>query len=312
MSMTQNEPKKVLLVGDGAVGSAFAFALQQLGVADELVIADLKEDHVKGDALDLEDVSAFNKKTSVKFGTYSDASDADVVVITAGIPRKPGESRLDLVNKNVAILKSIVDPVVQSGFKGTFIVSSNPVDILTALTQKLSGFPKNRVIGTGTSLDTARLVVELSHKLKVPIDQVNAMVLGEHGDSEFANYDEATINGEPLRTFAKDNEVSNNDLLAIEEDVRKKGSAIINLKGATFYGVATCLANITKAVLTNEALVLPVSAPLKDSDLYIGTPAIIDRTGIASVIEMSLSANEQAIMQKSITTMQEVLNNVKN
>lgn len=311
MTLTISKPKKVLLVGDGAVGSSFAFALQQMGVADELVIADLKEDHAKGDVLDLEDISAFTKRTKVRYGQYSDAKDADVVVITAGVPRKPGETRLDLVNKNVSILKSIVEPVVQSGFAGTFVVSSNPVDILTTMTQKLSGFPKNRVIGTGTSLDTARLLVELSQKFEVSIDEINAYVLGEHGDSEFVAYDEATINGIALKQVANDQKISSTDLSAIEEDVRKKGSSIIGLKGATFYGVATCLANITKAILTNQSIVLPISAPYRDGDLYIGNPAVINGNGIANVIDMPLSDTEQTQMQKSVETMQTILNDIK-
>ena len=170
--------RKVLLVGDGAVGSNFANDLLQATHVDELVICDLSKDRAAGDSLDLEDIIYFTGNTYIHAGEYSDASDADVVVITAGIPRKPGESRLDLVKKNAAILKSIVDPVVASGFKGIFVVSANPVDILTTLTQKLSGFPKNRVIGTGTSLDSARLRVEIAKRLKTPIEAVNAWVLG--------------------------------------------------------------------------------------------------------------------------------------
>ena len=286
---------KVMLVGDGAVGSAFANDLLQHVSLDELIIVDRKTQKAAGDAMDLEDLAMFDGTTVVRAGKYEDAADTDVVVITAGIPRKPGESRLDLVNKNVGILKTIIDPIVNSGFKGIFVVASNPVDILTTLTQRISGFPKNRVIGTGTSLDTARLRVALAKRCHVPVREISVDVLGEHGDTSFANFDE--------------------ELAEMQSGVKKKGGAIIRSKGATYYGVARCLSLICEAIIFNRSIVLPLSAPLNGqygiNDLYLGTPASVNRTGIRYVIETPLSKREVAAMQYSAAKMKEVLDGVE-
>ena len=305
---------KVVLVGDGAVGSAFAFSLLQRTTAlDELVIVDRKQDQPLGDSLDLEDVTCFDYPTNVHPGTYFDAKDATIVVITAGVPRKEGETRLDLVAKNEKILRSILEPIMASGFDGIFVISANPVDILTTLTQKITGFPKKRVIGTGTSLDTARLRVLLAQKNHVPVSEVNAYVMGEHGDTSFVNFDEAKLGSKQLlRVMPMDDEDKANILTA----VRKKGGEIIKHKGATYYGVARCLSQICEAILTNRDLSLPVSAPVTgfygiENDLYIGTPSIINRSGIQHVIETKLSDNELALFQHSADKMQEVLDSLE-
>lgn len=305
--------RKVLLVGDGAVGSTFANDLLLSTRVDELIIADVVKQRPFGDSMDLEDITPFAGECDIHPGEYADAKDVDVVVITAGIPRKPGETRLDLVNKNVKILKSIIDPVVQSGFKGIFVVSANPVDILTTLTQKLSGFPKNKVIGTGTSLDSARLQVELARKLHVPVANVNSMVLGEHGDTSFENFDEASISGKALRDYK---EIDDKVLLKIESDIRQKGGQIIENKGATFFGIAMMLAKIVSAILDNHAIVLPLSAPINGEygikhDLYLGTPTAIDGSGISHVIEANLSSNEAKKMINSANKMQEVIEGIE-
>lgn len=304
---------KVMLVGDGAVGSSFAFSLLQVTSAvDELVIVDVNQKKAHGDAMDLQDITPFNRPTIIRSGSYSDAKDADIVVITAGVPRKPGETRLQLVNDNVKILKTIVTPVVDSGFDGFFVVSSNPVDILTTLTQRLSGFPKNRVIGTGTSLDSARLHVLLSQKLNVPVNTIDAWIMGEHGDTSFAAFNEATIDGQPLSKFAQ---ISDSEHQVLEDAVHKRGGEIIANKGATFYGVAKCLAYIVKAILENHNITLTVSAPLNGEygvkDMYLGVPAVINTSGIVKVIEYNLSASEKAKMDNSATKMQEVLDEVQ-
>ncbi len=304
--------RKVLLVGDGAVGSTFANDLLQNCDVKELIICDVAKQRPVGDSMDLEDITPFMGQTDIHPGEYSDAKDADVCVITAGVPRKPGETRLDLVAKNVKILKSIVKPVVDSGFHGIFVVSANPVDILTTLTQKLSGFPKNKVIGTGSSLDSMRLRVELAKKVGVPVSKVNSMVLGEHGDTSFENFDESTINGKPLKSY---DELSDEVLAQVETDIRKKGSKIIANKGATFYGVAMMLTQIVSAILDNRSIVLPLSAPVKgkygiNHELYLGTPTAIDGSGISDVIETELSDDEKKKMLNSADKMQEVLNTV--
>lgn len=304
---------KVVLVGDGAVGSSFAYSLlQTTQEIDELVIIDRNKEKVSGDVLDLQDITPLEAPTAIRTGEYADARGADVVIITAGVPRRPGETRLDLINENLKILSTIVTPIVESGFDGIFVVSSNPVDILTTLTQRLSGFPKNRVIGTGTSLDTARLTVLLSEKLNVPVNEINVHVMGEHGDSSFAAFDEAIVSGKPLKAFAN---LTSADYSMLEEEVKQRGGKIIANKGATFYGVAKCLSTIVKAILENHAIMMMVSAPLNGEygidGLYIGVPAVINASGIAQVVECDLSAEENKKMLDSASKMREVLDKVK-
>ncbi|MFC6275494.1 L-lactate dehydrogenase [Levilactobacillus tangyuanensis] len=309
-NLTTKNHQKVVLVGDGSVGSAFAYSMVNQGLAEEFVIVDVVKERTEGDALDLEDAQVFTAPKKIYSGDYSDCSDADVVVITAGAPQKPGETRLDLVNKNLKILSSIVKPVVDSGFDGIFVVAANPVDILTYATWKFSGFPKEKVIGSGTSLDTSRLRVALANKLNVDPRSVEAYIMGEHGDSEFAAYDEATIGSKPLKTIAKEHGLTDDDLAKIEDDTRNKAYEIINRKGATFYGVATCLMRITKAILRDENAVLPVGAALNGEygldDIFIGTPAIINASGLAGVVEVPLSDKEMAAMTKSAETLKKV------
>lgn len=303
---------KVVLVGDGAVGSAFAFSLLQSNrEVDELVIVTRQHDKAVGDALDLADITPLTGPTDVFASNYEDAHDADVVVITAGVPRKPGESRLDLIHKNVKILKEIIKPIIASGFNGVFVISSNPVDLLTTLTQQISGFPKERVIGTGTSLDTMRLRLILSQRLNISVNAVDAQVLGEHGDSSFVTFDEAMINGQTLNKIIQ---LTPEEKDEIEEQVRRAGAKIIQHKGATFYGVAKCLSSIVCAIIENQNTVIPVSAPLTGqygiNDLYLGSPAIINRQGIGQVIEYQLSPTELAKMHTSAEQLSAVLKEI--
>ncbi|UDM31920.1 L-lactate dehydrogenase [Lentilactobacillus laojiaonis] len=301
--------QKVALVGDGAVGSSFAFSMVQQGIAEEFVIIDVVKERTEGDALDLEDATVFTSPKNIYAGDYNDCADADVVVITAGAPQKPGETRLDLVNKNLKIMQSIIKPIVDSGFDGIIVVAANPVDILTYAAQKFSGFPKERVIGSGTSLDTSRLQVALGHKLNIDPRSINAYIMGEHGDSEFAAYSAATVGSQPLVELTKEAGLSKDDLLQIEDGVRNKAYEIINRKGATFYGVGTCLMRITKAILRDENTVLPVGAPMNGeyglTDIYIGSPAVINASGVAKVLEVPLDADEAAKMKASADTLRQ-------
>lgn len=304
MAREKNVDQKVVLVGDGSVGSAYAFSVVQQGLANELVIVNKEATKADGDALDLEDATAFTYPVKVRSGNYQDCADADIVVICAGAAQKPGETRLQLVGKNLKIMKSIVTEVVNSGFDGIFLVAANPVDILTYAVQKISGFPANRVIGSGTSLDSARLRVALGKEFKVDPRDVKVDMLAEHGDSEFAAYSCATVGGISLFDYAKSVGLTKRQLSKIEDAVRNKAYEIINRKGATYYGVGYALAQITKAILRDENAVLPVSAYLTGQygakDIYIGTPAVINAHGIDRVIELPLNDHEQAAMQKSI------------
>lgn len=310
--MSKNH-QKVVLVGDGAVGSSYAFAMAQQGIAEEFAIVDIIKERTEGDAMDLEDATAFTAPKNIYSADYDTCKDADLVVITAGAPQKPGETRLQLVDKNLKIIKSVVEPIVKSGFDGIFLVAANPVDILTYAVQKLSGFPKNKVVGSGTSLDSARLRVALGKKLHVDPRDVIANIMGEHGDSEFAAYSSATVGGKPLLDIAKDEGISEDELLKIEDDVRNKAYEIINRKGATFYGVATALMRISKAILRDENSVLPIGAPMNGeyglNDLYIGTPAVVNASGVAKVIEVPLNNREKKAMADSAKQLEEVAKN---
>ena len=310
--MSKNH-QKVVLVGDGAVGSSYAFAMAQQGIAEEFAIVDIIKERTEGDAMDLEDATAFTAPKNIYSADYDTCKDADLVVITAGAPQKPGETRLQLVDKNLKIIKSVVEPIVKSGFDGIFLVAANPVDILTYAVQKLSVFPKNKVVGSGTSLDSARLRVALGKKLDVDPRDVIANIMGEHGDSEFAAYSSATVGGKPLLDIAKDEGISEDELLKIEDDVRNKAYEIINRKGATFYGVATALMRISKAILRDENSVLPIGAPMNGeyglNDLYIGTPAVVNASGVAKVIEVPLNDREKKAMADSAKQLEEVAKN---
>ena len=302
--------QKVVLIGDGAVGSSYAFAMVQQGLAQEFAIIDLNKKRTEGDALDLEDATPFTAPKLFYSADYDTCKDADLVVITAGAPQKPGETRLDLVDKNLKIIRSVVEPVVKSGFQGIFLVAANPVDILTYAVQKFSGFPRNKVVGSGTSLDSARLRVGLSKLFNVSPVDVNANMMAEHGDTEFAAFSSATIGGLPLYDLAEAKGVSKEELYKLEDDVRNKAYAIINSKGATFYGVATALMRISRAILRDENAVLPVGAPMSGEyglkDIYIGTPAVINANGIAEVLEVPLDEREAKAMADSAKALEEI------
>lgn len=305
--------QKVVLVGDGAVGSAYAFAMVQQGIAEEFAIINHTHEKAVGDVLDLEDATAYTHNKKIYAAGYDTCKDADIVVLTAGAAQKPGESRLELVSRNLKITKDIVDQVMASGFDGIFLVAANPVDILTYATQKFSGLPEKRVIGSGTSLDSARLQVALSKVFDVHPSNVIAYMLGEHGDTEFASFNNATIGGVPLLSLAEFNNVPMEQLKKIEDEVRHKAYEIINRKGATYYGVATSLARITRAILRDDDEILPVSAPMNGeyglNDIYIGTTAVINRTGICEVFELPLFDEEAKAMAHSAAVLKEITEN---
>ncbi len=311
--MSRNEePQKVILVGDGAVGSSFAFAMVQQGIAQEFGIIDVAKDKTKGDAIDLADATPWTSPKNLYSAEYSDCKDADIVVITAGAPQKPGETRLDLVNKNLGILSSIVEPIVESGFDGIFVVAANPVDILAHVTWKISGFPKERVIGSGTSLDTGRLRRRVGLMENVDPRDVNAYMLGEHGDTEFPAWSAATVGGVKVTDWVKAHpEVGENKLDEIGVQVRDGAYEIINLKGATFYGIGTALARIVKAILNDEHAVLPLGVLVDGEyglhDLHIGTPAVIGRKGLEQIIEIPLDDKEKELMAASAKQLKDVM-----
>lgn len=310
--MTIRCTNKVALIGTGFVGSSYAFALLNQGIAHELVMIDLNKEKADGDARDLNHGLAFASPMKISAGNYSDCQDADLVVITAGANQHPGETRLDLVEKNVKIFKTIVDSVMASGFNGIFLVATNPVDILTYATWQFSGLPKERVIGSGTILDTARLRYLVGEHFDIDTRNIHAYIMGEHGDTEFPVWSHTTVGASHLSELI---DMTQEDIQTKLDDifvnVRDAAYQIIERKGATYYGIAMGLARITKAIFNNENSILTVSALLegeyKQQDIYIGVPAIINREGIRKIVELPLNEKEFAQFTHSADTLKTVM-----
>lgn len=288
---------KVVLVGCGNVGMSYAYALlNQRTNVNELVLIDIDKDRVEGEVMDLNHCLAFApSKIDIKSGEYSDCGDATLVVIAAGANQKPGETRMDLINKNSKIFKSIVTPIVESGFNGVFLVATNPLDVMTYLTWKYSGFETNKVFGTGTSLDTARLKYLVGSRLNVNPKSVHAYVIGEHGDSEFVPWSNADIALQDINGF-----IEKDELEQIEKEVKNAAYEIINKKGATYYGIGMTLAMITNAILEDENRVITVSNYDSKNGIYMGTPAVVGREGIKQRIYINLTEEETKKLQNSV------------
>ena len=297
---------KVVLVGTGAVGSSYAYALMNQGISDEIVLVDLNENKAKGDVMDLDHGIVYAPNAmNIKFGTYEECKDAALVVICAGAAQKPGETRLDLVSKNVKIFESIVNQIMASGFNGIFLVATNPVDILAYATWKFSGLPKGRVIGSGTILDSARFRYLLGEEFDTAPTSVHGYIIGEHGDSQLPVWSSANISGTPIAP-----KLSEERKEEIAVQVRDAAYKIIESKGATYYGIAMGLARITRAILRNENVVLPVGSLLEGenghSDVFIGIPSVINRTGIKKVVELELTENEKERFANSVKTLKDI------
>lgn len=311
--MNDRKVNRVVLVGTGAVGCSYAYSMINQGVAEELVLIDVNEAKAEGEAMDLNHGMPF-APTPMKVwkGSYQDCNGADLVVITAGLAQKPGETRLDLVGKNTKIFKQIVKSVMDSGFDGIFLVATNPVDILTFVTWKESGLPKEHVIGSGTVLDSARLRFELSRKLAVDPRNVHAVIIGEHGDTELPVWSHATIGVDRLDAFlANPKGLEKESLNSIFTSVRDAAYQIIERKGATFYGIGMSLVRITKAILNDENSILTVSCFLdgqyEHKDVYMGVPAVINRDGIREIIEIQLTEQEKEQLHHSASVLKETM-----
>ncbi|MGN0533570.1 MAG: L-lactate dehydrogenase [Eubacterium sp.] len=307
-----NDNKKVVIIGVGMVGMSFAYAMLNQNICDELVLIDIDKTRAWGEAADLSHGLPFAPSSmKIRDGEYEDCSDADVVVICAGAPQNDGETRRDLLQKNYRVFKSIVKPVVSSGFSGVFLVASNPVDIMTQVVYELSGFPSSRVIGSGTSLDSARLKYLMSDYFKVNPRNVHAYVIGEHGDSEFVSWSNAYISVKSLSELEKDNDKLMEDMKKLAAEVRDSAYEIIKAKRATYYGIGMVLARLTRAILFNENSVFTVSTLLKgeygEKGIYIGVPCVLNRNGIREVLEMTLSENEKKSFSASAQIIKEML-----
>ncbi len=303
-----NMKNKIVLIGCGNVGMSYAYALlNQHTYVDELILIDMNKDKIEGEAMDLNHCLAYSpSRVLVRVGDYSDCKDARIVVIAAGAAQEVGETRMDLIHKNSKIFKSIVSQVMESGFDGIFLVATNPLDVMTYLTLKYSGLPSNKVIGSGTTLDTARLRYLISNKVNVCPKDIQAYVIGEHGDSEFVAWSNANIALTGMDFFLTKEEQS-----SIEEEVRNSAYEIIKRKGSTYYGIGMCLVRITCAILEDKKLILPVSSYDSKNEVCISTPAIVDQEGVCEKIYIPLSKDETEKLKKSINVIKEAINSIK-
>ena len=295
---------KIVIIGCGNVGMSYAYSLiNQKCNVDELVLIDKNIEKAKGEAMDLNHSIPYSPNViNIKAGDYSDCSDADIVMLSAGANQEVGETRLDLIHKNDIIFKSIIELVMKSGFNGIFLVATNPVDAMSYITYKYSGLNPNKIIGTGTSLDTARLRYMLSRKFDINPKNVHAYVMGEHGDSEFVAWSTSLIG-----TISINNKLTKEEKLEISTQVRDSAYEIIKKKGNTSYGIGTCLVRITNAILNDENAIITVST-YDEEGLYISIPCVISREGIREKLDINLSNEEEELLNKSKKVIKEVIN----
>ena len=295
---------KVMVVGTGNVGMSYAYALvHQRTAVNELVLVDINTADAEGEAMDLRDALTVSPSyLKITDGSYADAGDCDLIVITAGVPQKPGESRMDLLKKNAAIFKDMIGQIMDNGFKGIFLIASNPMDVMTYLVWRYSGLPKEHVIGSGTVLDSSRLRYRVSQRLLVNPVNVHAYQVGEHGDSEFALWSCANVGGQAVTDL-----IGAQELSEIEEYARKEAYTIIEKKGATYYGIGSCLASITNCILNDERRILPVSNYDEFSGTYNGFPAVVGSDGIIRRIGLNISETEKEKFENSVKVLKEAI-----
>lgn len=301
--MTEINSRKIAIIGCGFVGSACAFALMQSGLFSEMVLIDSNKQRAEGEALDISHGLPFSKPMQIYSGTYDDITDAGIIAITAGAGQKPGESRLELVHKNVEIFKSIIPEISKRNYKGILLIVSNPVDIMTYTALKLSGLPSNQVFGSGTVLDTARLKYLLGEHLGVDARSVHAFILGEHGDSEIAAFSSANVSGIELKKFcdfACKTDKHEEAMKEIAEDVKLSAYEIIKKKGATYYGIAMSVRRICEAIILDQKSILPISCLQNGiENVVLSMPMIVGKHGAERSVEISLSEEERRAIKSS-------------
>lgn len=313
----KNEVRRVVLVGTGFVGMSFAYSMVNQGGAEELVLIDVNHEKAEGEAMDLSHGIPFGPENiEIWAGDYSDCKTADIVVITAGVNQQPGETRLALVERNAKIMRDVVRNIMKSGFNGILLIASNPVDVLTYIAWQESGLARHRVIGTGTTLDTARLRHEISKYLNVDPRNVHGYIVGEHGDTETPLWSHTTVGVKPiLDIIADDPQYKFDDLEQIYVNVRDAAYHIIERKRATYYGIGMCTTRIVKAILNDENCILPVSAYLNGQysikDIFTGVPAIINRNGVREVFDLNIAGTERDKLQHSVDILRQTLDTVR-
>ena len=308
--MEKADKRKIVLIGTGMVGMSYAYALLNQNLCDELVLIDINKKRAEGEAMDLNHGVAFSGgNMEIYAGEYTDCCNADLVVLTAGLPQKEGQNRLDLLKENRKIFERILQSVLENGFHGIFLVATNPVDIMTRIVYEISDFPPEKVIGTGTALDTARLRYLLGEKFMIDPRNMHAYVMGEHGDSEFVPWSQAMMTTKPIFDLCGETEGCHfQELLELEEEVRMAAYKIIEAKKATYYGIGMAMARITKAIFGNEYSVLTVSAHLQgeygENGIYIGIPCVVNRMGIQRIVELPLGSEEKQRLHSSCETVE--------
>ena len=308
--------RKVAMIGCGFVGSASAFALMQSGLFSEMVLLDADQNKAEGEALDISHGLPFAKPMQIYAGGYDDITDAAIIIVSAGASQKPGETRLDLVKKNVGIFSTIMPEIAKREVKGILLIVANPVDILTFVAQKQSGLPESRVFGSGTVLDTARLKYLLGEHLRVDSRSVHAYIIGEHGDSEMAAWSCANVSGLPLDSFCEMRGHHNHDeaMHQIADQVKNSAYEIIEKKHATYYGIAMSVKRICEAIIRDEKSILPVSSMLHGEygieGVSLSMPAVVGKNGIEKLVPIRLSEEEQGQLKVSADTLKAVLKEV--
>lgn len=306
--------RKIGIIGLGNVGASIAYTLALSKDFNEIVLVDSNKDKAEGEALDISHGLPFLRPMKIVSGSYDDIMDAKIIIITAGAAQKEGETRLDLVNKNVAIFKSIIPEIKNRDYKGILLIVSNPVDILTYVTLKLSSFPKNRVIGSGTVLDSARLKYKLGEHLNVDSRSIHAFIVGEHGDSEIVLWSQANVSGIPLHKFCELRGFFDHDYETskIALDVKNSAYEIINKKRATYYGIALSTKRIVDAIINDEKSILPISSYIDDEygmdDIALSLLSIVGKEGLISHIPIKLSKEEELKLKESYLQLKEVIN----
>lgn len=310
------DKRKIVLVGTGFVGMSFAYSLLNQGGANELVLIDVLKEKAEGEAMDLSHgVPYAPSKMEIRAGDYDECKDADIVVITAGINQKPNQTRLELVQTNAKIIKEITENVVRSGFNGIFVIASNPVDIMTYVVAKVSGFPKEKVIGSGTALDTARVRYLIGEYLEVSSKNIHAYIMGEHGDSSFVSWENAYVGCKKMIDIMKDNNHPMSDLAEIHKDVVNAAYEIIEKKKATYYGIGVALTKIVKAILNDENEIMTLSSyqrgEYNQEGLYIGVPTIIGANGVKEILELKLTDEDQAKFDNSCNILRDIIKEIE-
>lgn len=308
--------RKAVMIGCGFVGSASVFALMQSGLFTEIAMIDADMAKAEGEAMDISHGIPFVNNMKIYAGTYEDVRDASIVIITAGANQKPDETRLDLVHKNVAIFRQIIPEIARRNFQGILLVVANPVDILTHVAQKLSGLPENRVIGSGTVLDTARFKYRLSEHLSVDSGSIHAFIIGEHGDSEIAVWSSANVSGIPINDFCEMRGHYQHDasMKAIAEDVKNSAYEIIQKKRATYYGVAMAVRRICEVIMRDEKSILPVSTAMHGEHgidgVVLSMPCIVGRNGIETKVPIRLNEEEEEKLRESADVLTDILQSI--